>query len=316
MRKWLPDVVLAVLMVWSVMLLGALLYGNKNHEENISPTLMTQESSEALPETIGVLVDGKVEEMELSEYLTGVLLCELPADFHLEAKKAQAIVARTYAIRVARQGLKHGYGVVCGDPACCQGFTLAKDYIERWGLELPVEQAREAVENTENLVLTYAGQLIDATYFSCSGGQTEAALAVWGADVPYLQSVDSPGEENSGHYREIKTFSLDAFCDVLGVDKGHSPLLGAARYTEGGGVSQMEIGGTTFSGTALRSKLELRSTWFSMTLSDEVVTVITRGFGHRVGMSQYGADAMAKNGAEYDEILKHYYAGVDLESWE
>lgn len=261
-----------------------------------------------------IQANGIIEEMELETYLVGAVLGEMPASFELEALKAQAIAARTFALRRFSGYQKHEGGAVCCDAACCQAYCDPGEYASAEGLE----KVFEAVHATENTVLTYQGELIEATYFSCSGGKTEEAVAVWGTDVPYLQSVDSPGEERSDHYVDTVTFSRESFQNCLGISLSGSPesWLGAVTYTAGGGVDTMEIGGTSFQGTKLRQLLGLRSTAFVMTAVGETVTVTTKGFGHRVGMSQYGADAMAVSGATYQQILNHYYPGTSLEIWQ
>ena len=259
-----------------------------------------------------------VEEQDLEAYLVGVLLAELPASFEMEAKKAQAVVARTYAWKAAVTGGKHGDGSVCTDSACCQSYIDPADYRAGGGQEVAVTAAEEAVCATAGLVLTYQGELIEATYFSCSGGRTEDAVAVWGADFPYLRATDSPGEENAAHYTDTYTFTKDAFSSALGITLGDDPdaWIGFTTFTAGGGINTMRIGGKDFTGTELRKLLELRSTAFTVQVEGEMITVVTKGYGHRVGMSQYGAEAMAVAGKNYAEILAHYYRGTKLESCE
>jgi stage II sporulation protein D len=215
---------------------------------------------------------------------------------------------------VAKLGLKHGQGIVCADPNCCQGYIGAEDYIDKWGVSEPVESARKAVLDTEGVVLCYRGELIDATYFSCSGGMTEDAVAVWGADVPYLRSVESPGEEESDHYMQTLRYKPVEFSQRLGVVISSAPehWISDVTYTDGGGVEKMTICGKSFSGTQLRKLLNLRSTCFTILADADDVVITTLGFGHRVGMSQYGADAMAKSGCSYKQILLHYYQNVQL----
>ncbi len=253
----------------------------------------------------------EVTEMDLEEYLVGVLLAELPASFHLETKKAQAVVARTYAWKAKTTGGKHEDGSVCGESTCCQAYVEPADYAGSDALA----EAEAAVWGTEGQVLTYEGNLIEATYFSCSGGRTEDAVAVWGADYPYLRATDSPGEENATHYTDTVSFSKGDFSDALGVSLGDDPAtwVGFTTYTAGGGVNTMRIGGKEFSGTELRQLLGLRSTAFTISAAGDRISVETKGYGHRVGMSQYGADAMAASGKNYQEILSHYYRGTELQ---
>ena len=280
--------------------------------ESISPTVSYRETD---PETMLTVLNlsGNLQQMSLREYLVGVVLAEMPADFEPEALKAQAVVARTYT-KKRMEGSKHDGAAVCMDSGCCQGWKSEAEYLSQGGRSASVEKIRSAVEDTDGLVLRYDGRLIDATYFSCSGGTTEDALAVWGQDVPYLQSVESPGEEESPRFTDSVSFSPAQFAGKLGLDSTGDPTawFGSVTYTDGGGVEAMIIRGKTFTGTQLRQKLGLRSTAFQVQPSPDAITITTRGFGHRVGMSQYGAQAMARAGSTCGEILAHYYTGAEL----
>lgn len=265
---------------------------------------------------INVLNEGTVTEMDLETYLAGVVLGEMPADFEAEALKAQAVVARTFTLRSEQIG-KHNAAAVCTDSNCCQAYISPESYLSQGGTQENIDRIYAAVTDTQGMVLTYNGELIEATYFSCSGGSTEDAVAVWGTDVPYLRATDSPGEEQAAHYTDTVSFSADEFMKALGLKLDGAPKtwLGSVTYTAGGGVDTMLIGNVSFSGTELRNLLALRSTAFTMTADDTTITITTRGYGHRVGMSQYGADAMAANGSSYDKILAHYYQGTKLVQW-
>ena len=256
---------------------------------------------------------GNLRQMNLEDYLVGVVLGEMPADFESEALKAQAVVARTYT-RKRMEGGKHDGAAICMDPACCQSWRSEEDYLAQGGRKSSVEKVRRAVADTAGMVLHYDGSLIDATYFSCSGGSTEDAVAVWGQDVPYLQAVESPGEEDAPRYSDTVAFTPAEFAEKLGISNTGDPAdwFGAVSYTDGGGVAVMVIAGTEFTGTRLRSKLGLRSTAFEVAVRGGRIEITTRGFGHRVGMSQYGAQAMAKAGSTFAEILAHYYTGTEL----
>ncbi len=280
--------------------------------ESISPVQSVRETD---PETVLTVVNraGNYQQMTLRDYLVGVVLAEMPADFEPEALKAQAVVARTYT-RKRMEGSKHGEAAVCMDPGCCQGWRSGEDYLEAGGREKSLDKVRSAVIDTDGLVLRWEGKLIDATYFSCSGGTTEDAVAVWGQDVPYLQSVESPGEEDAPRFTDSVSFSPAELAGKLGLSADGDPSgwFGAVTRTEGGGVDTLVIRGKTFTGTQLRSRLGLRSTAFEVTADRKAITFTTRGFGHRVGMSQYGAQAMAEAGSTYAEILSHYYTGTEL----
>lgn len=291
-------------------------------------TMMLEDKGEAIPETTAVQetkpetvalpvlvrMGQTVTREDMDTYLTGVVLAEMPASFEPEALKAQAVAARTYARKAWETGGKHGDGSVCQDPACCQAYISQEDYFAQGGTEEGLEKVQTAVAQTSGYVLTYEGNLIEATYFSCSGGSTEAAQAVWGTDYPYLQAVESPGEDAAVHDRDTVSFSLANFQKALGLSLEGTPTgwFREVRYTEGGGVEAMTIGEKSFTGTQLRALLGLRSTAFSVEVREDTIVITTRGYGHRVGMSQYGADAMAVQGKNFQEILAHYYQGTEL----
>lgn len=259
-----------------------------------------------------LMEDGSVQRIELNRYITGVVLAEMPAAFEMDALKAQAVVTRTYTLKRHAAGGKHKEATVCTNSECCQAYCAPEDYLNRGESAEMLEKVENAVLATEGEILTYEGELIEATYFSCSGGRTEDALAVWGTDIPYLQAVDSPGEETASHYMDTTTFSLDEFSARLDAELSGN-WLGDIVYTNGGGVDSIEIGSNVYSGTEIRQKLQLRSTAFVITAVGDTVTITTKGFGHRVGMSQYGAEAMAVQGKQYAQILMHYYPGTQLE---
>lgn len=265
---------------------------------------------------IPVIVNDEYCEMELEDYILGVVLGEMPADFELEALKAQAVVARTYTLKACVDGSRHN-GAVCTKSGCCQAYKTPQAYLDDGGSEEGLKKVRAAVVQTSGQVLTYDGELIYATYFSCSGGSTEDASAVWGYDVPYLQAVESPGEEDASVYTKTVTFSAAELQKKMAVRLSGEPenWFGKIRYTQGGGVKSIEIGGVSYRGTTIRSLLKLRSTNFTVKVEGQNIVFTTKGYGHRVGMSQYGADAMAVLGSTYDQILFHYYQGTKLENY-
>lgn len=262
-----------------------------------------------------VMADGDVRIMELEDYIRGVVLAEMPASFEVEALKAQAIAARTYVLRRLVVGDKHSQGVICTDYTCCQAYLTDEEYLATRGNEAGRERIAQAVAETAGLVITYEGKFIEATYFACSGGRTEDALAVWGEDIPYLQAVDSIGESKGEQYDEELYFSSEEFGVLLGRSLTGSPKewFGDVRHTAGGGVDYMVIGGMVYSGVQLRSLLDLNSTLFTVTPIDSGVLIRSRGWGHRVGMSQYGADAMAMEGHTCQQILAYYYPGTVID---
>lgn len=284
-------------------------------EETVAETIIPETLPKPVPLTAMVRREnGVTEKVDMDTYLLGVVLAEMPASFEMEALKAQAVVARTYTRKAYVTDGKHGDGSVCTNPSCCQAYISEEDYLAQGGTQEGVDKVRHAIGATTGYVLTYGEELIEATYFSCSGGSTEDAVAVWGMDYPYLQAVDSPGEENAPYDTDTVVFTPEEFQAALGMDFSGSPRswIGTTTYTEGGGVDTMTIGGECYTGTQLRSLLKLRSTAFTVLTEEDSVTITTRGYGHRVGMSQYGADAMAVTGSSFQEILAHYYPGTTL----
>lgn len=320
MKQFWREVGLAVVlgMIMPGIILHIVTYSSHRYAIRENPVTVTS-PKEPEQEKIPVLTnDGNVEEMELEVYLVGVVLAEMPASFEVEALKAQVVVARTYTLRAHGGKSKHEGAAVCMDSACCQAYTSPQAYLSEYGDYEALQKVTNAVSATKDYVLTYQGELIDATYFSCSGGSTEDALAVWGTDIPYLQSVPSPGEEDAVHYSDSMTISRQELEELLGHELGEEPnrWFESVTYTSGGGVASICIGGETYQGTQVRKLLGLRSTAFTVSISGENATFHTRGFGHRVGMSQYGADAMALNGSSFEEILQHYYQGTQLQRYE
>ncbi len=260
--------------------------------------------------SVTVLMGDVTERMDVEDYLVGVLLAEMPGNFEEEALKAQAVAARTFALYSKENGSKHQEADICISATCCQGYISPEDYILSGGDSAIAFKMREAVLATKGQVLIYENELIEATYFSSSGGRTEDAQAVWGVAVPYLQSVES--EERDVSYTD--QMKKDDFCMALSLPKGEV-YIEAPVYTKGGGIAEVSINGKRFTGLQLRQNLGLRSTRISFYVGKENVQIVTNGHGHRVGMSQYGADAMAAGGSDYRQILTHYYSGITIQRY-
>lgn len=268
---------------------------------------------------------GKIEELPLNEYVTGVVAAEMPAAFPVEALKAQAVAARTYVLKRLTAGgvmnSEHPGADVCDDPRHAQAWLSRGQMRERWGAINYYRyyyKIRRAVDATTNMVITYNGKLIDPVYHSACGGRTEDSGAVWKYSVPYLKSVNCPYETDP---RPVQTasFTLDQARKALGVDlaavpvsTGGSPVKITGR-TDTGRVSTVEVGGVELPATLVRQRLGLRSTNFGCRLEDDKLVFTTVGYGHGVGMCQYGAKGFAEHGYSYEEILKHYYTGVEVE---
>ena len=290
-------------------------YAQTTMQETTEGATLQQESMVRPEILIPVLMENGAEtQMDLEEYLRGVVLAEMPIDFELDALKAQAVVSRTYALRRLTNGTKHSRGTVCTNSACCQGYISEEDYRSRGGAATDLIKVSQAVQATAGEVLVYKGNLIDATYFSCSGGRTEDAKAVWGSDVPYLQATDSPGEESATYHTDNAVFTKEQVEMALSLELSGDPddWFAVLELTDGNGVERIDICGHVFTGVEVRKALGLRSAAFTVETTEDIVTFHTKGYGHRVGMSQYGADAMAVAGNTYDQILAHYYQGTQL----
>lgn len=258
------------------------------------------------------------ENMNLEDYLIGVVAAEMPASFEEEALKAQAVAARTYTLYKSA-GESHPEGEVCTDPGHCQAYLTDEQMQTNWGkdYDLYFNKIKEAVYSTRGQVLTYNEEPVMAVFHSMGGGKTENSEDVWGSIIPYLVSVDSPGEEEAANYNSTVTVSFEDFKNTILSEYPNANInsfldISQPVLSEGGHVKSMIIGAVTVSGTKLRSMFNLRSTKFYLTFDGGNVTFNVTGYGHGVGMSQYGANAMAKEGKTYKEILSHYYMGTTL----
>ena len=249
----------------------------------------------------------------LEEYLVGVVAAEMPADFAPEALRAQAVAARTYTLYCMRSG-KHADADVCTDYHCCQAWKSVED------TEKPAP-IRDAVYSTAGEYLQFAGQAAFTAFHSSSPGFTEACGAIW-SELPYLVSVSSPESADSvpGFVSRVDIGVFDlrdtllAACPDADFSAPPEEWIGEITRDESGRVSEAVIGGRVFTGVKLREIFKLRSTAFTVDYADGIFTFTVTGFGHGVGMSQYGANVMAMDGADYREILAHYYPGTELVS--
>lgn len=249
--------------------------------------------------------NGKIINLELEEYVLGVVGAEMPASFNIEALKAQAILARTYALKSIKNGKK------LTDTVSTQAYKDNSELQKLWKNDYTkyYEKIKKAVNETKGKVILYNNEYIDAVYHSTSNGKTENSKNVWKNSLPYLVSVDSSWDKNVKSYKKETIFEINEFCNILKLDV-EEPITYEIIHNETGRVRQITINNKTFSGTEFRNLLKLRSTDFEIEINDEKIKVTTYGYGHGVGMSQYGANEMAKQGYSYIQILKHYYTGV------
>lgn len=269
--------------------------------------------------------DGEtVESMALDQYLRGVVRGEMPASFELEALKAQAAAERTYVYYQLAAGRKeaHPDADVCTDPGCCSAWLSEEAAREKWGEDFDGWESRieEAVAATDGQTALYDGQPILAVFHSSSAGKTAEAGDVWSGDVPYLRSVDSPeGEETVPNYysaveftaAEAKTLLAQAHPELT-FSGGPDKWFGAAERDDSGRVSTVEVCGAPLRGVEVRRIFSLRSACFTIDAAAERVTFRVTGYGHGVGMSQYGANELARQGKTWQEILMWYYADITV----
>ena len=323
----------ALILLLVLFLLPLLLFGTAGLDvpEEAAPTgelpidrtvVTPQPSMDSQTQIRVALDDGSVLTLGLDHYLWRVVAAEMPASFEPEALKAQAAAARTYTLsKLGRTVENHPDADVCTDITCCQAYIDPDQAAANWGDSAAAYTAKitAAVSETDGMAILYDGQPIQAVFFSSAAGRTVDAVEVWGNSVPYLTSVDSPEGEEVPNYHSTAAFSLDDFkSKLLGkypeADLSGDPAGWFQNLTpnSAGGVETIDVGGVTVSGGTLRTLFDLRSTSFTVTASADGVTFSVTGYGHGVGMSQYGANTLAREGKTYDEILKWYYTGVEV----
>ena len=267
---------------------------------------------------------GEIEELPLDTYLYNVVSSEMPADFELEALKAQAVVVRTYTIyQISHSNGKHGEADICDDSNCCQAWISKEERFEKWDenvRESNWNKITQAVDSTAGKIITYNGEPIDAFFHSNSGGKTEVPVNVWGgSNFPYLQSVETAGEEGYTQYSSsvslTKTDLINKLKEKhpeLEINFNSDDAIKILEFTDGNRVKTIKFGNIQISGVEVRAVLGLKSANFDVKIDGENVIFSVVGYGHGVGMSQTGSDSMAKNGSNYEDIIKHFYTGVEI----
>lgn len=256
----------------------------------------------------------------LEAYVMGVVAAEMPAVYQPEALKAQAVASRTRAL--AGSCVQYPEARVCTNSQCCQAYRGAEGRQALWGADAPTyeEKIRRAVEETAGEILEYDGKPILVLYHAVSGGHTEDVELVYGQSLPYLRGVESAGEEHASRFETVQVFSREDFAEAvngaypeakLAASKLERQVSIEARSASGR-VIGLRVGGAYIDGRDLRKVLGLNSTQFNLTVRAKQVVVSQRGYGHGVGMSQAGAEAMARAGASYAEILHHYYTDIQI----
>ncbi|MBR2410313.1 MAG: stage II sporulation protein D [Clostridia bacterium] len=266
--------------------------------------------------------EDKTEELSFREYIIGVVAAEMPAEFHPEALSALTCAAATLARKNMETGSDESLGgaVISADHKKHQAFMTKDEMKEKWGggFDSYYEKLCNAVDKAIDYSLTFDGELIIAAYHSMSAGMTESSENVWAKGLPYLTSVESPGDLICPRSESEITVDFDEFKTALEKEGVKLPdkkelWLSAGEYTEAGYLKEIKIGGKAFSGQELRDIFSLRSAAIKAGINSSGVVFYVKGYGHGVGLSQYGADYLARLGYSWEEILRHYYKGVEIE---
>ena len=271
---------------------------------------------------VKVLMDnGEIKEIVLDEYLHGVLSAEMPASYEKEALKAQAIVARTYTMYKILKDKKHENCDICSNYACCQAWIDDNSKKEKWKDKYDEynNKIKSAIDETKGKIITYENSPINALFHANSGGKTEIPINVWGGNYPYFAVVETSGEnEYSGYASEIE-ISKEEFINKIKekyndfeIDFLNENCIKILEYTESGRVKMIRIGNKEISGVELRSILSLKSSNFVYEILENTIKFKVIGYGHGVGLSQSGSDALARSGKNSDEIINHYYKNIEI----
>ena len=275
---------------------------------NVDNTSTNKTTKSSVSEITVYRSNGSVINLNMTDYLIGVVSSEMPASFNLEALKAQSVLARTYVLKAKQTGKK------LTDTVSTQSYIDIDQMKNKWGNSFNTyyNKIKNAVENTNGEYLSYNGNYIEALYHSTNNGKTESSLDVFGNYYPYLISVSSEYDKNASSYLRTINMPLDTISNKLGLSLNNDSVISILSYTDGGNIKEININGNNFSGKKVRELLGLRSADFDISISDNNANITTRGYGHGVGMSQYGANGMANAGYSYKDILSHYYPGTTL----
>ena len=328
MKKFFLYILIFIMISFSISILfkkGKVLYVTKQVDENEQNATQNEYDYKDY-QKIKLLhtQNNQIEEIDLDEYLYGVVSAEIPASFEMEALKAQAVVARTYTIyKVINSGGKHEGADICDNSTCCQAWISKEDRFAKWeeaSRQNNWDKILEAVNSTQGKIITYNNEPINAFFHANSGGITETTANVWGGTgYPYLQTVETAGEEAYSQYHSELTLTKLTFIDKMKekyvdfeIDFSLEDCIKVLEYTDGNRVKKVKIGNLELSGVEVRTILGLKSANFEITITGNNIKFEVIGYGHGVGMSQTGADSMAKNGSNYEEIIKHFYTGVEI----
>lgn len=257
--------------------------------------------------------NGNIDKIPFEQYIKGVLAGEMPTSFHIEALKAQAVAARSYVMKKMQDNAKEDYDIL--DTVMNQVYLDENQLKEKWKDKYNENnnKLKKAVIETKGEYLSYDNKVIEAFFFSTSTGKTENSGEVFSNQLPYLISVDSSWDEDvSPVFKEINHYTLEEFYKLISIPYNEKLKINIKTTTSTGRIKELEINDHLFMAKDISSKLNLKSTFFEIKQENNNIVVTTKGYGHGVGMSQYGALAMAKKGYKYSDILKHYYKGIEI----
>lgn len=293
-------------------------------EEQSPPPVTAEDAPQDSAVSVRVLAGGEVREMSMAEYLAGVVRAEMPASFAQEALKAQAVAARTYTYYKIENGGSgnHPEADACDDITCCQAYKTYEAAAQDWGAKAAEYEAkiRTAVAETDGQCVLYEGQPVLAVFHSSAAGMTQDAADVWSGSLPYLKSVQSPEDADTvPNYHSTASFQAGELKELLQAELPEADLSGSPsnwftnmKQQTNGTVTSLRVGGAAVSGNQLRTILGLRSACFTISFEGDQVTFSVTGYGHGVGMSQYGANVLASDGMTYQEILAWYYTDTTV----
>jgi stage II sporulation protein D len=320
--------VIGILFIFLIPIFIMILLNNKgNNVDLIKDTFINDKSINRTVvdyKTITVYYKGKIEKFNLEDDVVMVVAGEMPANFDMEALKAQSILARTFAISRIITNCPEAKGAQVCSTTHCQVYVSEDERIKSWGSKGNeyLKKIKEAVNATKGMVLSYNGSLaMHPQYFAVSSGRTEESAAVFSQEIPYLKSVSSPGEEEAPKYKSTKNYSVNSFISLVNSNYPEAKLTNSSLNSQlkilsrnkGGTVKEIKLGSITVKGTEFRKLFSLNSANFTLNINSRQITINCLGYGHGVGMSQWGANAMAKDGKSYEDILEHYYNGCKVE---
>lgn len=320
MKNFLTLIFISAIVI--IILPVALLKDKVNPAENVfvPQTSTTQSTENTNTLTVFRSVNQEKIEIDFFEYVCGSVAAEMPLSYHEEALKAQAIACYTNALRLKNLSENSATYHISDDSSVHQGYLSKEQREEKWGEDFDKYESKlkSIVKSVENLAVYYDDELCVTAFHAISGGKTESAENIWGEKVPYLVSVKSTGDNLSPQYSSTVVFEKDEFIQIAKDLTGNKSIknlknsLKIQEKSKSGTVLKVTLEKKDFTGEQIRKAFSLRSPVFTIKATEKTVTFNVTGYGHGVGMSQYGADFMARQGSSYEEILKHYYKGVEI----